>query len=78
MPEALELGVRGRERRRMAVAEADDGDPGGKVEVAPPIGVGQPEAVTLDEQLLVVQPQQVQDRRVPVGHAHPALDRGEA
>ena len=34
MPEPLELLLRGLERRRMAVAEADDGDAGDQVEVA--------------------------------------------
>ena len=34
VPEQVELRVRGRERRRMAVAERDDGDPAEQVEVA--------------------------------------------
>ena len=34
VPEPVELRVRGGERRRMAVAERDDGDAGGEVEVA--------------------------------------------
>ena len=39
MPEPVELLVRGGERRRMRVAEADDGDPAGEVEVAAAVGV---------------------------------------
>ena len=39
----------GRERRRMAVAEADDGDPGEEVEVAPAVVGDQPAALAVDE-----------------------------
>ena len=49
MPEPVELRVRGRERRRVAVAEADDGDPGEQVEVAPPVGVDEPRTLAGDE-----------------------------
>ena len=45
VPEPVELRVRGGERRRVAVAEADDGDPGEKVEVAPAVGVDEPRAL---------------------------------
>src|SRR5262245_2003533 len=36
------------------------------------------EAVLLVEELIVVEAQQVQNGRVPVGHAHPVLDGGQA
>ena len=49
MPEPLELLLRGFERRRMAVAEADDGDAGDAVEVAPAVVGDQPAAVAVDE-----------------------------
>ena len=49
VPEAVELAVRGGERRRMLVAEPDDGDAGGEVEVAAADVVGQPHAVAVDE-----------------------------
>src|SRR5581483_1370251 len=49
VPEPVELRVRGGERLRVAVAEADDGDAGGEVEVAGPVRRGQPGAVALDE-----------------------------
>ncbi len=49
VPEPVELRVRGRERRRMAVPERDDGDAGGEVEIAAPVGPGEPDAVALDE-----------------------------
>ncbi len=49
MPEPVELSVRCRQRRRMAVAEPDDGDAGEEIEVALPVGVDQPGAVAFDE-----------------------------
>src|SRR6266852_843585 len=49
MPEAVELPVRGGERRGMFVAERDDRDAGGEVEIAPAEVVGQPDAVAVDE-----------------------------
>ena len=49
MPEPLELLLRGLERRGMAVAEADDGDPGDQVEVALAVVGDQPAALAVDE-----------------------------
>ena len=49
VPERVELCVRGGERRRVAVPERDDRDPGEQVEVALAVGVGQPDAVAGDE-----------------------------
>ena len=49
MPESVELLVRGGERRRMAMSEADDGDARREVEVTRPVGGGQPRAVAVDE-----------------------------
>ncbi len=48
VPHAVELGVRGRERRRVAVPEPDDGDPAEQVEVALAVRVDEPCAVALD------------------------------
>ena len=45
VPEPVELRVRGRERRGVAVAERDDGEPGAEVEVAPPVVVDEPRAL---------------------------------
>ena len=42
MPEPVELRVRGGERRRVAVAEPDDGDAADEVEVAAAVGVLEP------------------------------------
>ena len=39
MPEPVELCVGGRERRGMAMTEADDGDPGQEVQVRAAVGV---------------------------------------
>ena len=49
MPEPVELRVRGGERRGVPVAEADDGDPGEKVEVAPPVRVDDPRPLAGDD-----------------------------
>ena len=49
MPDAVELGVRGSERRWMAVTEGDDRDPAETVEVPPSGRVDQPTAVAFDE-----------------------------
>ena len=49
MPESVELLVRGGERRRMAMSEADHGDARREVEVTRPVGGGQPRAVAVDE-----------------------------
>ena len=49
VPEPLELLLRGLERRRVAVAEADDGDPGDEVEVALAVVGDQPAALAVDE-----------------------------
>jgi hypothetical protein len=42
-----------RERRRMQVAEPDDGDPGEEVEVPLSVGVGHPRAVARHERDVV-------------------------
>ena len=49
MPEPVELRVRGGERGRVPVAERDDGDAGGEVEVALAVAAGEPDAVAFDE-----------------------------
>ena len=49
MPEPLELLLRGGERGRVAVAEADDGDPGDEVEVPLAVVGDQPGALAVDE-----------------------------
>ncbi len=49
VPEGVELAVRRGQRRRVAVAERDDRDPGEQVEVPLAVGVGQPDAVAGDE-----------------------------
>ena len=49
VPEPVELRVRGGERRRVAVAEPDDGDARGEVEVRAARVVDEPDAVALDE-----------------------------
>ena len=49
MPEPVELSVRGGERRWVPVAEADDGDPREKVEVAPAVGVDEPRTLAGDD-----------------------------
>ncbi len=49
VPQLVELRVRGGERRRVAMAEPDDGDAAGEVEVATSGLVDQPHAVALDE-----------------------------
>ena len=49
VPEPVELRVRGRERRGVAVSEPDDGDAGEQVEVALAVGVDEPRAVARGE-----------------------------
>src|SRR5205823_2639691 len=49
VPEPFELVARGGERRRMAVAEADDGDAGDEVEVAAAGVVLEPDALAARE-----------------------------
>ena len=49
MPERVELGVRGRKRRWMTVAEADDRDPAEQVEVALSVRVDEPRSLAGDE-----------------------------
>src|SRR5581483_1697090 len=49
VPEPVELPVRGRERSRVPVAEADDGDPAGEVEVAAAIAGEEPATFAVDE-----------------------------
>jgi hypothetical protein len=49
VPERVELALRGGERRRMAVAEADDGDPGQEVQVRAAFGVLERRPLAADE-----------------------------
>ena len=53
VPERVELVLRGRERRRMAVAERDDGDAAEQIEVAAPLDVREPDAVAGGERHVV-------------------------
>ena len=74
MPEPVELRVRCGQRRRMAVAEPDDGDAGEEIEVALAVGVDQPGAVAVDER--DVEPRvgrQQPVRELHVGHATTAV-----
>ncbi len=49
VPQPVELRVRRREWRRVAVAEADDGDAGEQVEIALAVGVDEPRAFAVGE-----------------------------
>ena len=68
VPEAVELCLRGRERRGMTVAERDDRDPASEVEVLAAVGVPHPAALAADDRHVRArvgrqQPIQTCDRR---------------